>query len=215
MVEALNYAIVEVQKNADTRPLDYLPELYMSRMYIILGKGNGDPSYNDKALEHSLRALKIAPTFVRTYYEVAQAYLNKKDYAKAIESFKKAAELNPKVGVSYWYLGATQMESGDTQNGLKSLEQAIQNGYGPNEGDYQRLLGVYLKLNDFNKLASIYEKLVSINPNNPQYHASLAVAYAKIGKIDAAVAEAKKAAQLDSTFTLEAKAFVQSLGRVW
>jgi tetratricopeptide (TPR) repeat protein len=215
IIEALNYAIAEVQKNADTRPLDYLPELYLSRMYIILGKGNANPSYNDKALEHSLRALKIAPTFVRTYYEVGQAYLNKKDYAKAIEYFSKAVELNPEVGISYWYLGAVQMELGDLQNGLKSLEQALNKGYGPSEGDYQRLLSVYLKLNDFDKIVSIYEKLVIKNPKNPQYRASLAVAYAKIGKIDEAVIQAKMAAQIDSNFVPEAKMFVQSLGRVW
>ena len=215
MVEVLEYAIMEVQKNADTRPLDYLPELYISRMYIILGKSTGDNAYNDKALEHSLRALKIAPTFVRTYYEVAQAYLNKKDYENAIKYFKKAAELNPDVSLSYWYLGATQMESGDTQNGLKSWEQALNKGYSPREVDYQRLISSYLKLNDFNKLASIYEKLVAINPKNPQYHASLAVAYAQLGKIDAAVEQARAAAKIDSTFEPEARRFVNSLGREW
>lgn len=215
MIDALKYAISEVQKNADSRPSDYLPELYMSRMYIVLGKAGGEQSYNDKALEHSLMALKIAPTFVRTYYEIGQGYLNKKDYVRALEYFKKATELNPDVGISYWYLGVVQIESGNFNAGLASLELAIQKGYGLSEADCLRLIGVYSNLGDFKKIVPISEKLVALSPKNPQYRASLAVAYAKVGKIDEAVREARIAAQLDPTFASEAKIFVQSLGRVW
>ena len=53
------------------------------------------------------------------------------------------------------------------------------------------------------------------SPQKAQYHASLAAVYSKVGRIDEAVKEAKIAAQLDPAFTADAKAFVQSLGRVW
>ncbi len=61
----------------------------------------------------------------------------------------------------------------------------------------------------------MYENLIGLNPNNPQYYASLAVAYAKIGRIDDAIIQAKKAALIDPGFEKEARAFVSSLGRQW
>jgi len=211
----VEFTIEKVEELAKERPMDYLPRLYASRMHIILGKESSKSPHNDEALRNSLEALKISPTFVRTYYEVAQAYLNKGDYAKAIEYFKKAAELNPDVGLSYWYWGITEMQIGNTQRGLELIEMAQNKGYGFDENDLLKLVNVYIKLNDYKKLAEIHEKLVAVAPQNVQYHVSLAVVYSKIGRIDEAVKEARIAAQLDPSFTADAKAFVQSLGRVW
>lgn len=212
-IEALKYGIAEVQKNIDETKQDYLPYLYASRMFINLGKDDPASPYNDEALKNSMKALEISPTFVRTYYEIAQACLNKKDYNNAIKYFSEAVKLNPEVGISYWYLGATYLEMGETQKGLAALDEAMKVGYVLSESDYQRLISIYLKLGNFAKISELYELLIKINPTNPQYHASLAVTYAKIGKIDEAVNEARKAAALDKTFEREARIFIESLGR--
>ena len=214
--DAINKALAEVQKNIDENPVDYLPLLYAARLNIILGKDDPRSEYNDKSLEYSLRALDIAPTFVRTYYEIGQVYLNKKDLDKAAEYFKKATELNPEVGLSAWYWGVVEVERGNTSLGLEILENLLKSGkYTPSEGDVSRLIGIYLSKGDFLKVVWGYEILVKNAPANPQYRASLAVAYARLGKIDEAIAEAKKAAELDPKFESEARSFVQSLGREW
>jgi tetratricopeptide (TPR) repeat protein len=210
---ALLFAIEEVQKNIKENKEDYLPYLYASRMFINLGKDNPNSPYNDEALKNSMKALEISPTFVRTYYEVAQAYLNKKDYNNAIKYFNEAIKLNPEVGLSYWYLGVTYLEAGEFEKGFSVVEEAKKVGYVLTESDYRYLIDAYLKLGNFAKIVEIYELLIKIKPQNPQYHASLAVAYAKIGKIDEAVSEAKKAVALDKNFEKDARAFVESLGR--
>ncbi|MBI2063886.1 MAG: tetratricopeptide repeat protein [Candidatus Yanofskybacteria bacterium] len=212
---AIAYGIQQVQKNANETQQDYLPYLYISRAYIILGKNNPQSSYSDEALKNSLKALEISPSFIRTFYEVAQAYLNKKDYENAIKYFQRAAELNPDVGLSYWYLGATYLETGNVESGLKAINRAIELGYAFSESDTLRLISLYVKAGDFNKIAVLYEQLVHAKPSNPQYRASSAAAYAKIGKIDEAVEQARAAAKLDMAFEAEARAFVKSLGREW
>ncbi len=214
-VAALKYGIAEVQKNADETRQDYLPYLYLSRLNIVLGKSDPRSPYNDEALRNSMKALEISPDFVRTYYEIAQAYLNKKDYDNAIKYFDEAVKLNPDVGLSLWYLGATYLETGETQKGLTVLDEAMKVGYVLSQSDYLRLITIYLKFDNFAKISELYEALIQINPDNPQYHASLAVAYAKIGKIDEAVSEARKAAALDSAFESEARGFIESLGRTF
>ena len=210
-------SVDNIKKNLVEFPNDYLPYLYIARAYVLLGKTDRQSPYNDLALEYALKAKEISPTFIRTYYEIAQSYLNKKDYQRAAESFKKAVELNPKVGISWWYLGITQVEGGDKAEGLKSLNQAFEVGYDykGSEEDLLRLVSISVALNDYQGLASFYKELIRIKPTNPQYHASLAAIYAKLGFVDEAVKEARVAAQLDPGFEAEARAFVKSLDRQW
>jgi len=208
--ERLLVAAEAAKKNAEEFKQDYLPYLYMSRAYIILGRKSSKSSYNDLALENSLKALEISPTYVRTYYEVAQAYLNKKNYQEALKWFKKAVELNPEVGLSHWYLGITTIQMGNIEEGLKIIENSNYN-YKGNENDIARLLNVYIKLNNLEKITELYEALVKLKPKNPQYHASLATAYAKTGRIQEAIKEAQIAAALDPSFREEAEQFIKSI----
>lgn len=214
-VEVFKQVIALEEKNAAENQEDYLPELYLSRLNIILGQSDPKSPYNDVALQHSERALSYSPTFVRTYYEVGQAYLNKKDYPNAEAAFKKAYDLNPNTSISAWYLGSVYMQAGDQDTGLKYVGIALQKGYTLSENDYLSLASLYIKKNDFQSLAKIYEGLIAVAPNNAQYHASLAVTYARIGRIDDAVAQARAAVSVDPSFEVEAKKFVQQLGRQW
>lgn len=212
--DAYELALKEIDKNIKENPVDNLPYLYGSRLNIMLGKDNPESLYNDRALSYSKKALELSPTFIRTYYEIAQVYLSKKDYPKAIEFFQKAVDLNPITGLSLWYLGAAKIESGD-MSGLEDLEKSLtgEAAYGPNEQDYLRLVNIYIKTKDFARIASTYEKIVALNPTNPQNYASLATAYANLGRINDAVAMARKAVQVDPSFEPDARVFLKSLGR--
>ncbi len=212
--DAYGYAIIEIDKNVKENSIDYLPYLYLSRLNILLGKDDPKSIYNDRALENSAKALKLSPTFIRTYYEIGQAYLNKKDYPKALEFFQKAVELNPETGISRWYLGAAKIESGDP-SGIKELERALvgENRHSPSEQDYLRLLNIYIANKDFVRVAFVYERLIGKNPKNPQYYAWLATAYANLGRIDDAIAMARKAVQVDPSFEPDARIFLKSLDR--
>jgi len=213
--DAFAYAITEVDKNIKENSIDYLPYLYGSRLNIILGKDDPNSPYNDIALEYSMKALKLSPTFIRTYFEIAQAYLNKKDYSKAIEFFQKAADLNPDAGISYVYLGIAKIENGDW-SGADDIDRSLsaKDPYTPRIEDLQRLINTFLKTNNFSRIAWAYEIIILYHPDDePQNFASLATAYARLGRIDDAVKMARRAAQIDPSFEQDAKTFIQSLGR--
>lgn len=212
-LDVAKIAIAAMQKSADENPDDYLPELYLSRLNVILGKTDPNSPYNDIALGHVKKALALSPTFIRTYYEMAQIYLNKKDLNTAAEYFKKAAELNPDVALSFWYWGAVEFDRGNEKFALGLLDKALGMDYQGSESDYAKMISIYFKYNQFDKIVIIYPKLIGLNPNNAQYHASAAAAYVKVGDIDNAVNEARLAAKLDPSFEREARAFVQNLGR--
>lgn len=208
--EQLLVAIENIKKNVEESPRDYLPHLYISRSYLMLGKNDPKSHYNDLGLEASQKALEISPTFLKTYYEIAQAYLNKKDYKKAIEWFEKAVVLSPKVNLSSWYLGVTVAQSGELQKGADIIEKSGYS-YKSSETDALRMLDLYVRLGNFTKIAEIYEALIKISPKNPQYHASLAFAYKQLGQIEKAIKNAQIAASLDPAFAREAQDFINSL----
>ncbi len=213
----ISLGINEVSKNAESHPDDYLPLLYLSRLNILLGKNDPNSPYNDKAAEYALKALDISPTFVRTYYELGQAYINKRDLGKAAESFRKAAELNPDVGISYWYWGIIEADRGNVGLAASLIEKGFNTPihFSPSESEYQRLLQFYFKINSYKGLTDILEKMISKYPDNPDYHAKLATVYSQTGRIEAAVEQAKIAAQLDPSFLQEAQSFIQSIGGKW
>ncbi len=209
-------AIDDVKADVQESPVDYLPLLYLSRMYITLGRNNATSPYNQIALEYSQKALALSPTFVRTYYEIAQAYLNSKQYDKAFDWFKKAADLNPDVGITYWYMGVVQHERGDIQSAIMYMAKAVEKGYGLSEGDTLKLVSVYLEVGDIKHVIPLYENLAKAHPDNTQYITSLAVAYAKVGRIQDAIAAVRKAMAInpnDEGFQQQAQAFLRQLGQ--
>lgn len=208
--ERLLIAAENVKKNVAESKEDYLPYLYLSRIYITIGKDDLKSEFNDLALENSLKALEISHNFVRTYYEIAQAYLNKKDYSKAIEWFEKAVKLNPEVQLSHWYLGITYAQIGEFEKGAEIIEKSGY-PYKSDEIDSLRMVDIYLKMKNFKKVAEIYEGLVKLSPRNPQYYASLAVAYKEIGEREKAIKAALEAAKIDSKYAEEAELFIKSL----
>ena len=115
--------------------------------------------------------------------------------------------------MSYFYLGSVDLILGNKESGALLIELAIAKGADIGEADFRKMVDVYISLNDNEKLVWAFENLVRLSPNNAQYFASLAVAYARIGRIDDAVNAALRAANLDQKFKPESDRFIKSLGR--
>jgi tetratricopeptide (TPR) repeat protein len=210
-VDALLFAVSEVEKNTRLNEQDYLPLLYLARLHVILGARDSQSEYNDIALQYTQRALDISPTFVRTYYEVAQAYLNKGDIASAYEWFAKAQQLNPEVGITYWYMGITRFQLGDPEGALELVKLAVQNGYRLTQADTERLIGVYAQLGDLASIIGLLQRLVAENPENASYWSTLGTAYAQAGMVDEAVAAIRTAMDLDESIREEGEAVIERL----
>lgn len=180
-------AIEDVKMNTIENPDDYLPYLYLSRLYITLGKSEKIDSYNDEALRMSTKALDISPTFVRTYYEVAQAYLNKNQPKLALEWFQKAASLNPDVGITYWYIGTVQYQIAASQNSIQGVEEALRSmnsalskGYAMTEQDGIRMVQIFSQLGDAKNVIAMLERLIASFPKQADYWSQLINAYADL-----------------------------------
>jgi len=206
--DAVNFALGEMEKEKKDSPESYLPYIYASRMYILLGMGDPNSKYNDLALQNSMKALEISPTFVKTYHEIAQAYLNKQDYISAIDYFKKAVDLAPDVGVSYWYLARAYVKAEMPNKADEYFDIALAKGHSLSKTDILGQITYYFGKKDYQRLVVLYERLVKLEPDKAEHRAKLAVAYAEAGMIDQAILSARKAAELDKSFAVEAERFI-------
>ncbi len=214
--EALQYAVEQEKKNITPDGIasfDYVPYLYMSRMLILLGKDDPKSPYNDQALEIARIAQKLSPKFVRTYYEIAQAYVNKLMYKEAIDTFHEAIQINPEVDISWWYLGLTQIESGDITNGLLALQKGLELGYDASEQDYMRLINYFAQVGDIQKVSQYYTQLLALEPNKGLYHLKYAFVLQSMRRPDEAATEALKALELDPALEPDVQQFLKTIGR--
>jgi tetratricopeptide (TPR) repeat protein len=72
------------------------------------------------------------------YYDQGEKFLDAKQYAEAIEAYKKATRLNPNHADAYYRLGWIYNEQGKYELALDSLNESLRAN--ANEGDTRRRL---------------------------------------------------------------------------
>jgi O-antigen ligase/Tfp pilus assembly protein PilF len=213
----LHYAIDVVEKNIDAYPQDTTPYLYIARMYILMIDKEPETA-GALAEQYVNKALNINKKNPRIWYELGQAQLSLKKYEESYSSFKQALDLNPNVAISYWFLGMAAVETGRNnperyQEASGYVEKAIALGYDYKNSlnDLMRLVNLYDKVKNYQKVVEMYELAIIEAPDKAQLYASLAAAYAKIGNYQSAIKAARKSAEIDPNFKEEAEKFIKSL----
>lgn len=120
----------------------------------------------DKFLEH-MRALIYQYPVINEYYqkleEITTRFLKKQDYANAARILNLEYELRPNAFCTKW-LGQIALNSGDTKNAVKYLEEAV--GY--DAEDLQalyNLAGAYALNKDYKNGFDAITKLMKKDPN--------------------------------------------------
>ena len=72
-------------------------------------------------------------------------------------------------------------------------------------------LQIYQNLQEDENLVPLYLLAIEIDPQNAQFHAGLAVAYANLGQFDKARESAEKALELNPDFAEEIEEFLRQL----
>jgi O-antigen ligase/tetratricopeptide (TPR) repeat protein len=209
----LHYAIKEVEKNIEKYPMDTTPYLYIGRMYILLI--NQEPeTAGDLAEKFIQKAIDVNKKNPRVWYELGQAQILQQKYQESFNSFKQALDLNPNVGLSSWFVGIGAYYLQNYEESAQYLDQAIARGYSGYQNsitDIMRMVSVYEKVKNYQRVKELYELAVLEEPNNAQIHASLATAYAVTGDYVKAREEALKSAEIDPDFEADAQKFIDSL----
>lgn len=103
------------------------------------------------------------------------------NYGEAIRLYEKCLEINPADGASMFELSKLFTMKGDAEMALKYADMAVE---AENENVYYLLFyaGLLQSTEDYDHAARVYEKVIELKPNYPEYYDRLAVAYIYSGK---------------------------------
>jgi tetratricopeptide (TPR) repeat protein len=161
----------------------------------------------DAAIPYAERASELSPKKQAMYFELATAYLNKKEYDKALATLKIAFDLDQTYGrareayaMAAIYAGETDLE----KELLLSVSESI-------IIDSDRLISAYAAVERYNKVIEIWKLRLEKDPNNPQYHLSLGASYLQNGERANAVGEIQKVIDIDPEFKEQGEYFINEI----
>jgi len=193
-------AVAEAEKEIKRDPQN-------ARTEVFLGSVLGSYGQLDKSLEHLQRGLELSPNKQSIMFEIGSTYVNKGEYDKAFEILKRSYELEPKYerAKSLYILGGIYAgKEGEIEEKIGGIgEWGI-----PLNMDF---VNAYSHTNQKLKALEILENLVKDNPENVQYHISLAAAYFENNQNAKSISELEKAIELDPSFKEQGEGFIKNI----
>jgi len=118
------------------------------------------------------------------------------EYEGAKEKLRECIELNQNYTPCIWKMALTEGYSGNIEGFGYFSKIAEEKGHNiGSEEALKQLVDMYIRVENYEKIAENYQKLIGITENKQQkaqLHASLAAAYVELGQIDNARKEAQK-----------------------
>jgi tetratricopeptide (TPR) repeat protein len=162
-------------------------------------------SYLKKANELSPKRQEILVEWMKTD-------LYNKKYEETREKGEKCIGYNLEYGECYWMMYLTYLYLGDEKKAEEYYETAKEKKYPVNTNNsLLQMVNVYIEKNNYEKLTELYETLLEKEPEKIEYHASLAVCYKKLGRLQEAEKEALKIFELSPESKEAVEKFLQEL----
>jgi tetratricopeptide (TPR) repeat protein len=136
------------------------------------------------------------PKNYNVYLLLGSAYRAKDEVDKAMESYKKAIEINPNFAEAYLGVGAVYFAIGQINEAIKSFKKAIE--INPSHmAAYFNLAAIYKYNGQIDEAIASYEKTVEINPGFVSTYVCLGDLYLEKGDRAKAIKAYKKVIELD------------------
>lgn len=113
--------------------------------------------------------VKAQPQSAETHHNLGLAYYFMGRYPKAVESFRQAVRLNPRLPHAQAFLGMAEAEVGQFKESLPRLEKAFA---AETDAEIKRMVGIHLEqvhvvLGQPLKAAEVVQTLLKLHPNDP------------------------------------------------
>ena len=156
----------------------------------------------DNAIKSCEKSIELDSDFPTSYYNMGNAYHNKKEYDTAIKNYKKAVELKPEYKEAWNNMGFSYELKLDFDNALKSLTTAIEIDASYAMA-YYNIGNVYKYRNDLDNAIESYNKVVELNPKYAKAWLFLASIYHEQKEFNTAIQHLEKAIELDPVISKE------------
>jgi len=192
-------------------PTSYVMRFWAGQLYGFMGEFM-DKKYFANSEEMLKEAWDINKSRQNAPLVLAKNYLVAGKNKEGIKVLEEVIASNSKFEEPHWFLGLALMQDGQKERGRQELEKGKNFGLNFNKGNILYMIDVYAEMNDYKKIIPLYETLIAGEPDNPQYYASLAFAYAAAGNEEKVVFNLNKAVELQPALAPEAEKFLKEKG---
>lgn len=196
-------AIAELEKQTTWIPRDARYQIFMGSFLNQIGN-------YDKALEYLKKAQELTPKKQQVYFEIASAYLNKRDYQNAVTAAKTAYELEPNYDNARIIYAMTLIYTGDKIKAREILAPLREKSAIDPQSE-ERLLKAYIDTKDYKSAGEVLNMLIASDPTNYRYHISLAALYLEKGERQKAIAEIQKAIDVNPEFKDQGEYYIKEI----
>lgn len=184
----------ELKKSIEESPKDvrhYLMLVMLYNKYSSL-----IPSYNERALEVSKKALELSPTRSQIYFAIGEAYFNQGKKNLAVEYLEQGVALAPYAHDLHYMLAEAYGRTGKFLKAEKELDYLIENflEIGMSDDHMKQIIDLYEVIGKYDKMIAMLDNLLRLFPNTTKadYFAKYAMAYARKGENEKAEQYIKK-----------------------
>lgn len=153
------------------------------------------PGNVEAAVEALQKAISADPAYAPAHAALGDAYwqrfnsTHEKEWAdKALESARRAVELNPRLAVARVTLGNIFRRTGQYEEAISQFEHAL--GLDPLNADARSgLARAYVGMGREDQAEDLYRKAIEMRPDDWRNHSALGVFYHRVGRLDDAIRE--------------------------
>lgn len=139
-----------------------------------------------EAIDYLKKGLELSPKRQEIFSEIGKNYLIAQDYQAMEKAGQDCVAIDSRYGECWWHMGLAQIFLGKQEEGKKSIETSLENGYNFNPG-YKQLAVAYMSQKNWEEAIEAYKKY---NPretsDTASYYAVLAFLYERAGQLEKA-----------------------------
>jgi len=169
----------------------------------LFTRGKSPKESISKAFKLTQKALSLDESDAYSHGLLGSVYLLMRQHEKAIAAGKRSIELEPNGAMVHGILGNTLSLAGKPDEAIGYLNQGIRLNPFPAYWYFMNLGRCYLLKGQYEDALTAYKKALHRAPNAINIHLSLAVTYALLDRQEEAEATAKKALEIDPSFSVK------------
>jgi tetratricopeptide (TPR) repeat protein len=165
---------------------------------MLLGEAFTKTNDLNEALKTYFRAASLDPSGAEPIFEIGEVYLkNPATVNKALKSFQKVIETNPRYPKAYYSAGQAALQLGLTKQAVDYAE--MEKKINPKIADpYILLSNIYFSQEKYSQSANELRRAVQLRPDDSNLYIQLAKSHRLSGQLDTAAAMLRVAASKES-----------------
>ena len=169
------------------------------QVHYELGKAYLAGGLTDPAEKELVTTLRLNPKHIPALIKMGELHIQRKEYAKALESYQELIRQNIKVPVVNFNAGLALLKMGQAKEAVPYLEDAVAKQPGVASW-HLTLARAYHKSRQLQKALKYYRASLRINPDQPVTHNEMGMLFWDLKSFYFADAAFQKAYQLDKQY---------------